>query len=373
MLSISDFVAFISILTCLGLSTTLVVRGIQGKHHHRKKRNQRLVDSILKPFSRTLTDREKDPSRPREAPVPIPSYKRFNWKTFLRATGVRLSRREVGLFYQLRQKVWNINEDEYVKCFKQDKLEGGGNLGFSGAAFFFTPNGKRFIVKSLPNEFEWKFFYDDLLVSYFSYMSENRDSLLCRITDALFNLDLRFWNWIRLGTASNFLVMQNNLPDFNEDKGCKSYDLKPQDYLRADLMVPMSSEQEETMLFHKKGIKLSRQNYDNLITVLTRDCKFLSDKKVVDYSLLLGIYPIECVDKLEQPQNFFSGVISSDGKFVYRISIIDYFFSHKTAPTIIANVADVIPGDQEFTFTDKPSSYRQKFLDMVKEYIDVTD
>jgi len=277
------------------------------------------------------------------------------------------------LFYELRTKTWKIDEKEYEKTFQHGRLEGGGNLGFSGAAFFFTPNGKHYIVKSLPNEFEWAFFYDHLLVDYCKYMSSNHDSMLCRITDALFNLDLRFWNWLRLGTASHFLVMQNNLPDLDEDKGCKSYDLKPQDYLRADLIMPMSSEEEESMLFKKKGLKLSKENFDKLLNVLSRDTKFLSEKKVVDYSLLLGIYPIDVVGKVKEPQNFFSGVVSSDGKHVYKISLIDYFFSHLLAPTVVANIADIIPGDQEFTFTDKPSHYRKMFLEMVQDYVDVTD
>jgi len=39
--------------------------------------------------------------------------------------------------------------------------------------------------------------------------------------------------------------MQNLLEGFDESKGCRQWDLKPQDYIRADLLVPKSEEEKE--------------------------------------------------------------------------------------------------------------------------------
>jgi hypothetical protein len=206
-------------------------------------------------------------------------------------------------------------------------------------------------------------------ISLITHSSINKDSLLSRITDALFNFDYRFWNWVRLGTASHFLVMENMLQGFDEHKGCREWDLKPKDYLRADLLMPMSESETERLLFKKNGLKLTQQQFDDLMVILERDTKFLAEKKIVDYSLLLGEFPVESHAKLDQPANFRTGVLSADGTKIYRMGIIDFFFSHKTAPTLIQNAGDLIPGDTEFTFTDKPSSYRKKFLEMVREYV----
>eukprot|EP00456_Euglypha_rotunda_P092948 TRINITY_DN9801_c0_g1_i6.p1 TRINITY_DN9801_c0_g1~~TRINITY_DN9801_c0_g1_i6.p1 ORF type:complete len:188 (+),score=20.98 TRINITY_DN9801_c0_g1_i6:47-565(+) len=171
-------------------------------------------------------------------------------------------------------------------------------------------------------------------------MIQNHDSLLSLLTDALFNFDLRFWNYLRLGTASHFLVMQNLLEGFDGEKGCQQWDLKPKDYLRADLLVPKSEEEREKLLFKKDGIKLTREYADKLVENLAKDSEFLAQRKVVDYSLLLGRFPRDLGIKLDEPQNFRTGVVSADGKYIYRIGLIDFFFSHKEVPIIIQNAGD---------------------------------
>ncbi len=366
------YTAYLSVAFVAAVLITSAVFTLRGrKHKHREKRNARLIESILKPLAVPLKQSELTSAR--DGPIPEPSYKRFKINTFFRATGILLDRREKALFYGLRRNAFNLDEKDYTAQFQQGKLDGGGNLGFSGAAFFFTPGEKKYIVKSLPNEFEWKFFYNSLLVPYCEYMLAHKDTMLTRITDALFNFDLRFWNWLRLGTASHFLVMQNMLDGFDEEKGCRQWDLKPTEYLRADLLIPLSGEENEKLLFKKGGISFTQEQHDKFMEILARDTKFLADKKVVDYSLLLGRYPLEVGVALGEEKTFPGGVVSADGKYIYKIGIIDFFFSHKTAPAVVKNAGDIIPGDLEFTFTDAPSSYRKNFLEMAKDYIKIEE
>jgi hypothetical protein len=355
------FVALI-VLVFSATKFTFYIRG----QSHREKRTQNLIKSILTPMAKPVPFASLEP---RDGPIPSPAYKRLNLKTFFKATGILLERREEGLFCALRKEVFDIAEDDYRAQFRYGTLSPGGNLGFSGAAFFFTPNGKKYVVKSLPNEFEWKFFYSEFLISYCKYMLQHKDSLLSRITDALFNFDYRFWNLVRLGTASHFLVMPNMLQGFDAEKGCRQWDLKPKDYLRADLLMPMSAEDSEKLLFKRGGLILTHRQYEELKGILERDTKFLAERKVVDYSLLLGEFPVAMGLPIDNPPNFRTGVISADGKSIYRLGIIDFFFSHKTAPTVIQNAGDLIPGETEFTFSDSPASYRQNFLKMVDEYV----
>ncbi|KAL0477642.1 PIP5K1B [Acrasis kona] len=342
---------------------------IDRPREHRKNRNERLVEAVLKPMSKPVKTNYPEIKHDNGVPKPL---QRINYRTILSASHVApLKLREADLFYTLRKDIFDLKEEEYKKNFQQGKLEGGGNLGFSGAAFFFTPGNKKFIVKSLPNSFEWHFFYETLLTAYGHYVREVKDTLLARITDSLCNFDVRVWVWLRLGVPGHFIVMQNLLEGFDKEKGWEQWDLKPKDYLRADLILPKSAEEEERLLFKKDGIKLSKKNYDLLADLCFRDTAFLAAKGVVDYSLLLGRFPNDGSMKLDEPQNFFTGVVSSDKKYVYRISIIDFFFSHRTVPLLIKNASQIVhpvKPDAEFTFTDKPKHYAEKFMQMLEEY-----
>ena len=60
-------------------------------------------------------------------------------------------------------------------------------------------------------------------------MNKNRDTLLTEITDVLYSFDYRLGAILGL-SPSHFIVMRNILRDLDKEKGCKKWDLKPQNF-----------------------------------------------------------------------------------------------------------------------------------------------
>jgi hypothetical protein len=201
-------------------------------------------------------------------------------------------------------------------------------------------------------------------------MEQNPKSLIARTTDALYNYDLRLFNITHSGTAYNFLVMPNLLIGFDPDKGCKQWDLKPRNYVRADLIFKKA----EKLLFHAGGLKLCQKYADELFEQIRQDTEWLASYKIVDYSLLLGIFPRENYpEQLPEPQNFRTGVLSGCRKYIIKLSIIDYLFSHENAPKSITNASKFLPKNQQFTFTDDARNYAYQFCLMIKDYVQIVD
>src|SRR5690606_3898260 len=100
-------------------------------------------------------------------------------------------------------------------------------LGFSGSIFFLAED-KSLIVKSINRRFEYKFLYEHLIKLYGEYVRSNPKTLLCRITDVLYSFHFRLGSLV--GSPSHYIIMKNLLDDLDKDKGCRKWDLKPQNF-----------------------------------------------------------------------------------------------------------------------------------------------
>lgn len=105
--------------------------------------------------------------------------------------------------------------------------------------------------------------------------------------------------------------------------------------------------------------------------LLKQDLDFLTSIETIDYSLLLGRYPAHLVPSLPQPESFVSGVTSADGKWVYRMCIVDFLWNVKQLHPKIIQIAGVALPEQ--TVTTVPSRYREEFEKMVEEYVTVVE
>lgn len=105
---------------------------------------------------------------------------------------------------------------------------------------------------------------------------------------------------------------------------------------------------------------------------MEHDTAFLAKMETIDYSLLLGRYPIEMFhDKpdpskhrdplvLPKKDDFVRGVRSADGKWVYKMCILDFFWNvQQLRPKIIKAAGAALP---EQTTTAEPERYREEFL-----------
>ena len=296
-------------------------------------------------------------------------------------------------FKSLREN-WKIGEDDYSKSFHGDDDSKGsalvsiGDMGFSGSTFFNTSDEK-YLVKSVPRHFEYSFFKDELIMPYANHMRQNLDSLLVRITDFLeakSNVGSTF------GAApSHHIVMENTKFGVKDDK---SWDLKPMSYFYPERDIAggalTSKETKEKLADNfSETLVLSLDDAEDLKANLQKDTAMLAKANAVDYSLFLVRIPLDKADSgntadglpLEPPQvppgppSWRTGVKSSDGKYIYRAALLDFFWAkhkvHAQAMTGLIKTYNLVDNQGPMSVTTTSDEYRERFLKMCNEMIEV--
>lgn len=328
---------------------------------------------ILKAFRKSMEEEENDANEYHPAWKAPPVRRTFRLDEFFSLFHCHYRRAAPLLFHKLRNDVYKIDEESYQKEFTQP-LELVSGLGFSGSIFFYT-HDKSYIVKSIGRRFEYIFLYEDLMNPLAEYMEKNRNTLLSEITDVLYSFNHRLGGYLGF-SPSHFVVMSNVMKNLDKDKGCRKWDLKPQNFFEPtrDLVPdPMKTEAAKSGLADEldEEILLTRKQKDDLMSILEKDTEFLMRMETIDYSLLLGRFPIDYFGEIPQPETFFSGVKSADGKWVYKMCVLDFLWNVKQLhPKIIQVAGAALP---EQTVTTQPNRYRKEFLKMMDEYITVHD
>jgi hypothetical protein len=315
----------------------------------------------------------------------------FAFFTFLE---LKLQRYKSDVFEGLRHEVWELDEEEYKESFRQkDKsgsgLEPVGDLGYSGSTFFTTSNAK-FLIKSLPRPSEYRFFARDLFEPYVEHMKTNPNSLLVRITDFLYSPTITLGALLGLAPSCH-IVMENILfgKDASKDpKTWETYDLKPITYFYPERDIAggrLASESTKERLVDKfeDVIRLGDDQRTLLLQTLQADTKLLEENNAVDYSLFLVRYPSDTASSFVPPRGTPSphanpsvppkwrlGLQSSDGKWIYRLVVLDFFWAkHKTqakAMTGLINSFNLVARKGPMSITTNSVEYRKRFLHMVE-------
>lgn len=239
------------------------------------------------------------------------------------------------------------------------------------------------MIKSLPRHFEYTFFQADLLEPYYEFMREHPDSILVWITDYLLS------PYVTLGilfgcTPAHHIVMENILRGKEDDPSgeqWETYDLKPIDYFYPERdLVPEPLVSEETLnkladSFNDK-LHLWKKDYDVFWQAIEADTKFLQDANAVDYSLFLIRIPASAGPTvLGRHSPWRRGILSADGKWKYRAVILDFFWAkhkfHAQALSGVVQTFNVVGRQGPMSITTTADEYRQKFLAMVGEMIQV--
>ncbi|KAL2181177.1 phosphatidylinositol-4-phosphate 5-kinase-domain-containing protein [Thermothelomyces heterothallicus CBS 202.75] len=319
-------------------------------------------------------------------------------------------------FAKLRRHHWDINDNNYVQSFQQeDGYEAGepplkaiGDMGFSGSTFYSTADHK-YLVKSLPRHSEHSFFSEDLLTPYVQYMASHPRTLLVRICDFLAVTGPSLGRVLR-SAPSHHIVMDNIMHGREEAKrkgeaDWENWDLKPASYFYPERDIAggaLTSEATKKQLadeFHDK-IVLRREQAEDFFSSLEQDTRLLAEHNAVDYSLFLvrmkaphqDAAPMRPRQTESDPAtvparppsgpptlpSWRTGVASADGKHIFRASILDFFWAkHKVrakAMTILIKLWNVLisrHGDMSITTT--PDEYRQRFLRMCREIVEIVD
>ncbi|KAI4605986.1 hypothetical protein J4E83_010252 [Alternaria metachromatica] len=317
---------------------------------------------------------------------------------FFAVFSLTLARYRASLFKKLRNDTWEIEEEGYIESFRPSKskrtdLIAIGDLGYSGSTFFTTPNSK-YLIKSLPRRFEQSFFRDRLLEPYVEHMELNEDSLLVRITDLLYCPTATVG--AAVGTApSHHIIMENILYGKSscskaQQKRWETYDLKPNDYFYPERdvangrLTPESVKERLIDEFEDK-IRVTIDQKEELVAQLSRDSKILQGNNAVDYSLFLVRYPADLNSGDVPPppgrgSTWRTGVVSRDGKWVYRAIVLDFFWAKDalqaqtmTGLVKLFNTLKFGKDHGPMSITTTSDEYRQRFLGMVEDMVEVPD
>jgi len=232
-------------------------------------------------------------------------------------------------------------------------------IGLSGSTFMFTAN-ETFIIKSIDREFEWNYFWDHMMKDYVQYMRSEKDSLLTKITAAY-----HATTNTPIDLSSHFMAMLNvaHGPLF---KKSSPWDLKPSYFsVEKDLLKQTGGGLAEDITGH--FIMLPASAKRRVMTQLVRDTAFLEKHEILDYSLFIArsdeFSPSEL---MEEPYRSTNGT-------VYRLAILDIFYSGKATFAKGVRTLTKITHVPALTITADPADYRRRFLEATDKAILVDD
>jgi hypothetical protein len=205
-------------------------------------------------------------------------------------------------------------------------------------------------------------------------------SLLVRITDFLYSPYTTIGSLLGFAPACH-IVMENILYGKESDSRSdewETFDLKPISYFYPERDIAgghLASESVKERLVDKFNDKLRipESARVQLLETLQEDTKLLESCNAVDYSLFLVRYPASSKDVptlIARASQWRSGVPSTDGKWIYRGVVLDFFWAkHKLqalAMTGLINSFNVFARKGPMSITTDANEYRTRFLQMVE-------
>lgn len=181
--------------------------------------------------------------------------------------------------------------------------------------------------------------------------------------------------------------MENILYGKQENKGWETYDLKPMTYFYPERDIADGAFVSEATLERlvdrfEDVLRVSDSARTELLQTLQADTQLLATANAVDYSLFLVRYPPSSAppsippNALPEaspsvPPAWRLGIPSSDGKWIYRLVVLDFFWAkHK----LQAKLMTALIGTFNFltcrrtpmSITTDAVEYRERFLRMVE-------
>lgn len=202
------------------------------------------------------------------------------------------------------RELFGIQPDDFLLSLCDEGLKELSNPGASGSIFYLT-NDDEFIIKTVQHK--EADFLQKLLPGYYMNLNQNP----CTLLPKFYGL----YCYQCGGKNIRFVVMNNLLP--TSVKMHEKYDLKGSTYKRK---ASKHEREKSSPVFkdldflnnHAEGIYLEKDKYDALIRTLTRDCRVLESFKIMDYSMLVGIYNVDIADREKGRPREDSGVDNSD-------------------------------------------------------------
>ncbi|XP_076439316.1 phosphatidylinositol 4-phosphate 5-kinase type-1 alpha-like isoform X2 [Babylonia areolata] len=181
--------------------------------------------------------------------------------------------------------LFGIQPEDFMVSLCAEPLQELSNPGASGSIFYCTHDDE-FIIKTVQHK--EADFLQKLLPGYFLNISQNKRTLLPKFYG--------LYCYQCGGKNIRFVVMNNLLPSTVSLH--EKYDLKGSTYKRKaskherNKSKPTLKDLDFREL-HNEGLLLERDTYEALIKTLQRDCRVLESFKIMDYSLLVGVYNLD--------------------------------------------------------------------------------
>lgn len=202
------------------------------------------------------------------------------------------------------RELFGIQPDDFLLSCCDEGLKELSNPGASGSIFYLT-NDDEFIIKTVQHK--EADFLQKLLPGYYMNLNQNP----CTLLPKFYGL----YCYQCGGKNIRFVVMNNLLP--TSVKMHEKYDLKGSTYKRKaskherEKACPVFKDLD-FLSYHPDGIYLEKDKYDALIKTLMRDCRVLESFKIMDYSMLVGIYNLDIVEREKDKIREEKGAVSTD-------------------------------------------------------------
>ena len=209
--------------------------------------------------------------------TPAHRYSDFRFKTY------------APVAFRYFRDLFGIQPDDFMLSLCDESMKELSNAGASGSVFYLSHDDE-FIVKTVQHK--EADFLQKLLPGYFLNISQNKRTLLPKFYG--------LYCYQCGGKNIRFTVMNNLLP--STVKLHEKYDMKGSTYKRKASKSERAKKSPtlkdlDFMENHPDGLHLEKETYDALIKTLQRDCRVLESFKIMDYSLLVGIYNLDQVNK----------------------------------------------------------------------------
>ncbi|XP_062600057.1 phosphatidylinositol 4-phosphate 5-kinase type-1 alpha-like isoform X3 [Saccostrea cucullata] len=183
------------------------------------------------------------------------------------------------------RELFSIQTDDFLLSLCDQPMKELSNPGASGSIFYLSEDDE-FIIKTVQHK--EADFLQKLLPGYYMNLNQNPRTLLPKFYG--------FYCYQCGGKNIRFVVMNNLLP--SSVKLHEKYDLKGSTYKRKASKAERKKSSPtlkdlDFMNNNPEGILLEKDKYDALIKTIQRDCRVLESFKIMDYSMLLGIYNID--------------------------------------------------------------------------------
>ena len=283
------------------------------------------------------------------------------------------------VFKTIREKFAN-GEKDLLEEFSSIK-----NLNFSGksGSFLFVSKHEKYILKTVPRS-ESKFLRK-ILPSYYEHLTEkNKNSVIIKLLGMYrFIFSSSFNDEVKILVMKN--IFWNKEGNFIDEK----YDLKGSTVGRKTLFSVKTSSKEIADLMLKDQdfqtrfrIKLGRAAKNEFLEILKKDCEWLENREIMDYSLLFGVHFNKKMKTNNNASNnnnnnnnnnngikWSEGGIESTEGDIYYCGIIDILQMYNARKIIEKNVKGLYYDKKELSVCS-PKDYCLRFLQFIATYID---